>query len=462
MDSLKESLPKKPDWMGEEEYKRRVMENDPEIPDPMLNSDIADTATPEKLRELASVPAEVIDNTGDPINIDGEQRPPSLEGIANHVKEDAIAFKEDMTTVAKSAGTRIAKFAEESGRVIGNGLEEGVESLKGVTKEYPNFWVGAAPVLMGALLGDIGAGAQAGSEGLMQRYKDERDAGKASRKAASTSKKDSQAKRGSFQYKPIERADGSIGYLKVDTRTGEETLTDYTTGYKRSITKNPTTGELASISGSTASARPVFSSGKKYTVKQEKDISRFRDSVLDDKVFNKNRETVSSTGRALSLLKANNPISDAGIKTIFPRMFGEVGNLAAAEQERFSGSPSIPRKLEALKEKYTKGTLSDDDRRDLSIVAKVMEEYSRKQLENTADAFINSEKRYRGYSAREILDPFLGGKESVKDTGAPAINAKRDVEEEAINNPANLPEYARDEEGNIVKLNPKTNRYERD
>jgi hypothetical protein len=50
------------------------------------------------------------------------------------------------------------------------------EAISGITDEYPNFWVGAAPMLMGAIMGDIGEGARAGSQGLMQRYGDERDA----------------------------------------------------------------------------------------------------------------------------------------------------------------------------------------------------------------------------------------------------------------------------------------------
>lgn len=71
-----------------------------------------------------------------------------------------------------SVGERV----QEMGQEFSDGANQAIEHAKEFTNEHPNFWVGAAPMLMGALLGEVGEGARAGSSGLMQRYKDERDA----------------------------------------------------------------------------------------------------------------------------------------------------------------------------------------------------------------------------------------------------------------------------------------------
>lgn len=314
----------------------------------------------------------------------------------------------------KWAGEKAVEGLQAGAQAIGEGVSSAAEGVKqahdNVLKEYPNFWVGAAPLLMGALLGDTAEGARAGSEGLFQRYKDERDAKQAYLKKK---KEELSPQKGTFTWKPYEREDGSIGYMKVDSRTGEGEPVDTTVGYKRSLTKDPRTEELISVSGAQNVKLPEIAN-QKYTVKQQKDIQKMRESLMSDKVFSKERQTVTAGGRALALLKAGNPVSDEGIKTIFPRMFGEVGNLAAAEQERFSGSPAITRKLEKLKERYIKGTLGDADRADLLEVARVMQDYSQRQLEKTASAYLGSEAKLRGYSAREIIEPFLGGREKVR------------------------------------------------
>lgn len=104
--------------------------------------------------------------------------------------------------------------SEESN--LESGVNRGIDSMSKLTDEYPNFWVGAAPMLMGALLGDIGEGARAGSEGLIQRYKDERDANKELAKAQA---KASDKKMQKFKYRG---PDGTRLMGSYDPSTGDK------------------------------------------------------------------------------------------------------------------------------------------------------------------------------------------------------------------------------------------------
>ena len=67
-----------------------------------------------------------------------------------------------ITEGLSSTGEAIGEGAQEVGQAIG----EGVEQAASFVKESPNFWRGAAPLLMGAMLGDLGAGARAGAKAL--------------------------------------------------------------------------------------------------------------------------------------------------------------------------------------------------------------------------------------------------------------------------------------------------------
>lgn len=67
-------------------------------------------------------------------------------------------------------------------------VQKAEDELKEMTNVMPNFWAGAAPLLMGMLVGDMSAGGHGGAAGWMQVYKDqmqdERDRLEALRKPA--------------------------------------------------------------------------------------------------------------------------------------------------------------------------------------------------------------------------------------------------------------------------------------
>ena len=68
---------------------------------------------------------------------------------------------------------------QEDDRVI----QEAGDKYQSLTEEYPNFWVGAAPLLAGALLGDIGEGARQGGNALINTWDRDNKIGAANKTA---------------------------------------------------------------------------------------------------------------------------------------------------------------------------------------------------------------------------------------------------------------------------------------
>lgn len=183
-----------------------------------------------------------------------------------------------------------------------------------------------------------------------------------------------------------------------------------TPAYKLDIKTDPTTGELGKFTQSGESGSTVRTQGQegaKYNVRQVKALRDIKSSLEKDRQFTDARKGYTSSQRAIELLQSDNPVADAGIKVIFPRMFGEVGNLAVQEQERFSGSPAIKRIWERLKTKWSEGKLSDEDRSDLMKVAKVMGEFDAKLIRQTIAEQGSAESGLGVVSGDQVLD-YLG------------------------------------------------------
>ena len=308
---------------------------------------------------------------------------------------------------------------------------------------------GATPLLVGLLAGDTGTGVEIAAEGLLKedelaRREDESlFAAFQKKKAAATPR---QGRR--FQAIPVEDESGNITVSKFDTHTGDIAPTEVRRGYRKSLRTDPTTGELVTSSGSTGRAAPTIIEGQKevpFTVKEEKDVVGLEKAFLADPEVKRARSGLSASGRAIELLKSDNPVSDEGIKTVFPRMFGEVGNLAVQEQERFSGSSALARRFARLREKYSEGKLTDEDRRDLIEVAQVMFAYDKRNANKLADQYSTSTSRRTGMDAerlRESISPFIGleapkgsvVKEVKKDFGPRLQGVEKSAYEWAIKN----------------------------
>ncbi len=179
-------------------------------------------------------------------------------------------------------------------------------------------------------------------------------------------------------------------------------------GYKKDVKTSPITGQLEAVSGQSLESSPI----KGHEVKglsesQRKELREAGKSLFSDKRFSTGRESSDAADRALEILYSKNPVGDAGLLTIFPRMFGEVGNLAAQEQARFSGSPEIVRVFERLKAKYSDGLLGEEDRSDLIKVAKVMGSYSKSLVNKAIDERVEFESTL-DKTSKEALEKTLG------------------------------------------------------
>lgn len=141
---------------------------------------------------------QVIDNSSDPIGVSGEVKSPPPQddsilqdpppSILDKLKTGANEYGEKIKNNLIEAGEGISNTASEIGDSIQFGINSSVETVKNITDEYPNFWVGAAPLLMGALVGDIGEGAKVGGANLTKVY-DNQVKGYQAKKTASIANK---------------------------------------------------------------------------------------------------------------------------------------------------------------------------------------------------------------------------------------------------------------------------------
>ena len=276
---------------------------------------------------------------------------------------------------------------------------------------------GATPALVGLLMGDVGVGAEVGGKMILDEDARVQKQQSEYMKALAKKKEDKETLKRRYSYRPIEDDSGNTVLAQVDSFTGEIKPTEHIAGYSKKFRVDPSTGEMVTGSSATGKLAPSTISGERvsrpFNVKEEKDIKQMKDKLMSDPEFKRARSGVNASNRAVELLKLGNPVSDEGIKTVFPRMFGEVGNLAVQEQERFSGSPALGRKFENLKEKWLEGTITDENRTDLIEVAQAMFEYDKGLLDRVAGSHTESLSRQTGIAtekAKGVIDPFTKAK----------------------------------------------------
>lgn len=355
-------------------------------------------------KKSSTPPNQTMDFSKDPLNISGVVgKPEKNQSKPSRAKD--VARRQSTMEGTKSSGSNITNQGDKT-----------PESTTAVTtpqvkpdSDLSYILAGATPLLTGFLMGETGIGASVAGDTVLGMNQNEIEANKARishlRKVAGS--KESAAGKRRYRIANVER-DGKTYQEVFDSFTGEYKPTDKLSGYRQNVKTDPTTGELVKFTGSGDLENIRGIEKNKYTVKQEKELTELRDKIINDKKFSTARSTVSAAGRAQALLQSKNPISDEGIKTIFPRMFGEVGNLAAAEQNRFAGSPEFSRMFDRLKEKrFTSGNITNEDRRDLLEVSRVMKLYAESNLKRSAGAYIKSSNNIRGYDANTVIEPFL-------------------------------------------------------
>lgn len=345
-----------------------------------------------------------VDFNDQPIKIEGQVRPE--EDMRSTIEEKDLmnpyGYKDSVREVS-----RAEKVAPSAIDPIENKFKEGQDQ----GFNWGDLLVGATPVLMGHLVGETEAGYKLGGQGLLDRYKE----GVENRRLRQKREAAANGNRGTDRFFPQNiEVDGKTIKAVFNQATGKFRLPDGTevnqseilAGYSPRLVKDPTTDEYSKLTGQKDLNPIAGAQPQRMTIRQQKLARDVRDNLLKDKRFSQERNTVGAANRALSLLSLNNPVADEGLKTIFPRLFGEVGNLAAAEQERFGGSRALLDSLSRIGERLETGNLTDKDRRYLIEVATVMREYSAQNLKNTAEAYLQSEQNV-GFDASTIVEPFI-------------------------------------------------------
>lgn len=101
----------------------------------------------------------------------------------------------------------------------------------------------------------------------------------------------------------------------------------------------------------------------------------------------KNTKSVDAINQARigkELVKAGNPVGDAGARVFFARALGEVGNLTEAEQERMEGSRALWEQAKNAWRMAKEGKMSESNRRTLIKLADEMEKANTANLKSQA------------------------------------------------------------------------------
>jgi hypothetical protein len=116
----------------------------------------------------------------------------------------------------------------------------------------------------------------------------------------------------------------------------------------------------------------------------------------NDKDIQKSFVEMNQSRRAQEILLAGNPVGDASVKVIAARAAGEVGNLAAAEQAVYGGSPALTDWLKRNTNRLAEGTLTDADRGYLTELFDVYDRYAEKRINMRRDYHAERYARHAG------------------------------------------------------------------
>ncbi len=152
-----------------------------------------------------------------PLDITGEIRTPKVENkVESTMPEPQISPVDSLLTNLSNARDMVS----EAGQDMGANVNQAVEKVKGITDTYPNFWAGAAPLLMGAVLGDVATGAKVGSENLYAIDKRDSENQILQRKAAQKAKEGSVKPLTTSNTMIMEGIDGSPIVKRVEDSIG--------------------------------------------------------------------------------------------------------------------------------------------------------------------------------------------------------------------------------------------------
>lgn len=261
--------------------------------------------------------------------------------------------------------------------------------------------VGATPLLAGLLTGNMQDAYSASSSGLMTLAQ--------WRMAKEKKKTESESSRNRYYIDQVEMPDGTVKLARVDKQTGEITPTEYTAGFKQGIIKDPRTEELVRASGGRGMISPLKDTTgeapQQLKVRQQRLLRSTRDQMKTDKALGVAKTAFNSANQIITTLQSGNPIGEVGTKILFPRMFGEVGNLTAQEQAAFQSNPQLLERGRQAYSRYLEGKpFTDQNKSDLIELARLMRDANKQVMEGIITGYAEQEGPLSGISAKEAKE----------------------------------------------------------
>lgn len=142
--------------------------------------------------------------------------------------------------------------------------------------------------------------------------------------------------------------------------------------------------------------KAMESSGKKFSPEEQNSVRDFLTRVDKDVIVRRSTQSVSAARPIMEVLKLKNPVGDNAIRILIPRLMGEVGNLAQAEQQAYGGSEAIVGKLKQVYENAKTGRLTDLNRQYLWDLAVTMHKSGAATLSNRLEQMIPQEVQLSG------------------------------------------------------------------
>lgn len=197
-------------------------------------------------------------------------------------------------------------------------------------------------------------------------------------------------------------------------------------GYKDTVTKDPRTGEVITVSGTagvtgnvTGPVRPVDEDGfvrapEQLNVFERQKFSKTFENVQKNKVVDKGAQTLATLNPLQALLLSNTSAGTELTKSLIARGIAtEVGRLTDFDVERASGSQDLASRFGRLKTKALTGKMLDTDRDEFIELIQTISENTVNNMNTVVDAVTDRELQTLNKPGREFDKDFVKSQISI-------------------------------------------------
>jgi hypothetical protein len=145
--------------------------------------------------------------------------------------------------------------------------------------------------------------------------------------------------------------------------------------------------------GESASASSLREDGKNERQLKQIRVGLLKDITKPTSVYSQRRDQLEGMVKAAELLNSGGPIGGSGLRMILARsVFGEKGPLSDGDVSRLSGDPAAQRVVDAMFEKYLAGNINDADRMDIRRVIDIAAKLAQEDANRYLDSYVQTYK----------------------------------------------------------------------